>query len=591
MKIGFRAKVLLSISAISILSSVIISAVYFNRSAQMVEQNYIRSLWNTLSVSMETFEGTAQDSYNVAVRLSNDKVLIDMITQYAEHKGGVNQALDINAYLKQFQPDGGMIDSIYIYMPERKQVITSIEYHALQEIFLPENYPWFQLNENGLGGTGLSPAVIVDRISRAPKYVITYSRDIYNPEGTQRIATLAVNLDERQLSYQLLNNERVGENRYYLVDSSGIIASGVSVSQLGKNLISQLQLAPSGNQSWEERTQTIDVIDDLLVASVRSSMTGYRIVCVAKRSELVNNLQQQQGFVITLLILTLLVMLMLASMMSKWMYKPVKLLKDTMEKVSNGDLAARTPVTGNDEIAILGKGFNETIARIENLIGELVSERIHKKEAELEALQYQITPHFMYNTLNSIKYAAVLQGAERLSEQLGAFIELLQASINRRGAFLTVNEELRMVENYVKLQRFRYMSSFEVLYDVQDEVRELYVPRLLIQPLLENAILHGGNLEGTNSQIGISAALEGGQLIFSIFDNGNGMSEEQIQELMRIEPLKKGRFSGIGVANIQERLRLYYGERASLDYSSGQGAGTCARICMPASSDPDEFAI
>lgn len=592
MKIGFRAKVLLAISVISILTSVLISVVYFNRSVQMVEQNYVRSLWNTLSVSMETYESTAQDSYNIAVRLANDEKLSEMLAEYGRSKGNIDEALGITAYLKQFQPDGGMLDSIYIYLPEQKQVITSIEYHGLQEIFLTENYPWLNLYKNDSEGTALSPAVIVDRVSRAPKHVLTYSRNVYNREGTERIAIVAVNLDERKLSYQLLSNsERLGENRYYLIDPTGVIASGVGVSQIGSNIFDQLGVDTIDITAWNERPQTVDVAGDLLVASVRSSLTGYRIVCVANRSELVNSLKKQQGFVLTLLTLTLFAMLMLASAMSKWMYKPVRLLKDAMERVSSGDLSARTPVIGGDEIAVLGKGFNETIDRVESLISELVNERLHKKEAELEALQYQITPHFMYNTLNSIKYAAVLQGADRLGEQLGAFIELLQASISRKGAFLTVQEEFRMVDNYVKLQQFRYMCSFEVVYTVQDEVKEMYVPRLLLQPLVENAILHGGSGEGMNNLIELSAAVEAELLVFSISDNGNGMTEEQVQALMRNAPSARGHFSGIGVANIRDRLRLYYGDRAELSFSSSPGEGTCARIQLPISFDADEYAI
>ncbi|MEL7657643.1 MAG: histidine kinase, partial [Bacillota bacterium] len=245
-------------------------------------------------------------------------------------------------------------------------------------------------------------------------------------------------------------------------------------------------------------------------------------------------------------------------------------------------------------IGILSEGFNETVSHVEALIGELVNERMQKKEAELEALQYQITPHFMYNTLNSIKYAAILQKSDRIAEQLGAFIELLQVSINRQGAFLTVKEELRMVKNYVMLQQFRYMDSFDVKYYVDSETEDLYVPRLILQPLVENAILHGINHEKGSCFIEVSVTISNEKLELAVSDNGEGMSEEQVTELMSSNAGKltsKGHFSGIGIPNIRDRLHLYYGEQGTLCYYSAVGIGTNAVITLPVSTDIAEYEI
>lgn len=196
----------------------------------------------------------------------------------------------------------------------------------------------------------------------------------------------------------------------------------------------------------------------------------------------------------------------------------------------------------------------------------------------------------MYNTLNSIKYAAILQGNQAVGDQLTAFIELLQASIRRSGAFIAVRDETRMVQNYVKLQQFRYADSFTVAYDLSPEAENCCVPRLILQPLVENAILHGQKQSGEPCRITVSTALVTGTLVLSVQDAGDGMTREQIGLLMQGQKAGKGGFSGIGIPNIIERLRLYYGDAAALQYTSSEH-GTKAVILLPATTDPEAYII
>lgn len=583
MRMGFRMKVLLAISAITLLASIAISISFYNRSAQTVNRSYSYSLRNTLSVFVQAFDDTMRNAYDTSVQLACSDALKAKIDRYLIQDGSVDDALEITNYLKQYQRDSGAIDSIYIYLREKKQVITSTEYHAVQEIFYAQNYPWLKLLEENPEGTRLAPAIINDKISRAPRYVLTFYRPMQDKEGNE-IGAVAVNVNERYLFYQLLNTrEQEGSANYFLVDGNSIIGSAASTSLIGRSF--------ENGADWE----------DQLVVSESSPMTGYQIVCVSNKGEILRSLKEQQFFIIAALIITVILVLVLASRISTLLYRPVKELRKAMEKVSGGDLSARAPVLAKDEIGYLSEGFNETVSHVEALIGELVNERMHKKEAELEALQYQITPHFMYNTLNSIKYAAILQKSDRIAEQLGAFIELLQASISRKGAFLTVEEELRMVRNYVMLQQFRYMDSFLVEYDVDPALQQFYVPRLILQPLVENAILHGINHETGNCmiQISVKAVKDGGteepgerKLELAVADNGGGMTADQIEELMTQKSGKRGgHFSGIGVSNIRDRLRLYYGEKGMLRYSSSLGKGTCAIITLPVSGDPAAYKI
>ena len=182
----------------------------------------------------------------------------------------------------------------------------------------------------------------------------------------------------------------------------------------------------------------------------------------------------------------------------------------TVEKVGEGDLSLRTEVTTADEIGTLGKEFNHMLDYIEALIAQVIEEEQQKKDAELEALQYQITPHFMYNTLNSIKFAAFLKGEKELAGLIGDFVELLQASINKKGSFLSVADEIHILKNYIHLQDFRYQGSFRVKYEISEEAYRCYIPRLILQPLVENALLHGIDIKRQTGKIWISGNVSEG---------------------------------------------------------------------------------
>lgn len=591
MRIGFRTKVLLAISAITLLASVAISVSFYNRSAQTVGQNYVYSLRDTLSVFVQSYEDMMRNTYDLSVQLANSEELNNLVEAYLNQNQNVENASEITNYLKQYQPDGGYIDSIYLYLKDKKQVITSTEYHSVQEVFYEDNYPWLKTLNEEPRGTRLRPLIFQDKINRAPKYVLTYYRPVVSHDG-KVLGAIAININERYLFYQLLNtaeNER--QSRFYLVDGDGMIGSAGNTEMIGQNIS---RITGVENIFDYDPLAITNQTKDQIIVAVRSPMTGYGIVCISSRSQLLQNLKEQQTFISVALIVTLILVLLLAGRISTWLYRPVRELRDAMEKVSAGDLSARAPVWDKDEIGVLSEGFNETVSHVESLIGELVNERMQKKEAELEALQYQITPHFMYNTLNSIKYAAILQKSDRIAEQLGAFIELLQASVNRKGAFLQVKEELRMVKNYVMLQQFRYMDSFEVKYLMDLQAEELYVPRLILQPLVENAILHGIDHEKGNCIVEIHVECSNNHLTLKVSDNGEGMTEEQVDELMSSnsgKPTQRGHFSGIGIPNIRERLRLYYGEQGTLSYFSTLGSGTSAVITLPICTDPAEYEI
>ena len=194
----------------------------------------------------------------------------------------------------------------------------------------------------------------------------------------------------------------------------------------------------------------------------------------------------------------------------------------------------------------------------------------------------------MYNTLNTIKFAAILQGNEEIGSLLGSFIALLEASISKKGAFLPLSEEIHLVEDYASLQQYRYMDSFTVECSVSPEAAGCTVPRLLLQPLVENAILHGILPRRTGNRITIDATVENRMLHILVSDNGKGMREDECRALLENDPDDNRRFTGIGMRNVRERLRLYYGDEATFSIHTAPGEGTCIMLSLPAIPEDKE---
>ncbi len=309
-----------------------------------------------------------------------------------------------------------------------------------------------------------------------------------------------------------------------------------------------------------------------------------------EKKEVLADLREMRFYLAAILLAVLGSAAVLMVLITKAMYQPLRRLTETMSLVSGGELERRVEVTTKDEIGILSAEFNDMLGHIESLIGQLVQEEMLKKDAELEALQYQITPHFMYNTLNSVKYAALLKGEAEIGGLLEDFIELLQASINKKGKFVTVAEEIHFVKNYMNLQRMRYEEEIETDYQIQQEALPCFLPRLMLQPLVENAILHGLDLRAGRNRIVIGGNVDKGQLQLWVQDNGRGMTKEQMEELLQQKQKKARGLSGIGVANVKERLRLYYGSAGRVVCESSE-AGTKICLCLPAYREQDRYAL
>ena len=258
-------------------------------------------------------------------------------------------------------------------------------------------------------------------------------------------------------------------------------------------------------------------------------------------------------------------------------------LSGAMDLVSSGNLEAAVPPLGSDELGRMGRTFNHMVARIQQLLAQVRLQENQKRETELDFLQAQINPHFLSNTLNTVVWMANMQRAGNISKLTGSLITLLHSTMRRGRDFIALSEELEHIKSYVEIEQCCAFDNFELLLDTPPDTLPLYVPRFILQPIVENALIHAfPELEDRAGEITVSARVEEGKLLLRIRDNGVGMTAEQISTTLQTEkPRDQKAFSSIGIKNVNDRIRLFFGEGYGLSFQSEVGAYTQAVITLP----------
>lgn len=262
--------------------------------------------------------------------------------------------------------------------------------------------------------------------------------------------------------------------------------------------------------------------------------------------------------------------------------RPLLALRKLMKRAESGDLKAYWTMATTGEIGQLGDSYNQMLNRIEDLIKQVKAEEALKKEKEIEALHYQLNPHFLYNTLNTIKWVAKIHQTPQIADAVSALVRLLQASLGKKGDFLPLGEELMLVRDYMAIQAFRYGDGIELVTDMEPVTAMCLVPRLILQPLVENAIIHGLHEKEGDRKIVIRSRLDRDMLVIQVEDNGIGMKDMPADgqpDALRLDAME--RMSGIGLRHIREKLRLYYGPDYPMRIFSKPGEGTRIRLSLP----------
>ena len=326
------------------------------------------------------------------------------------------------------------------------------------------------------------------------------------------------------------------------------------------------------------------------VSFVTNGTTGWKLVMYEEEKGAVWT--ANRIFVMILLVAAVYVLLavIMSVYNSRYISRPVQKLKADMKNVYRGDLTVRTPVETNDEFGQLSLQFNQMIGRIEELIVRLEQEEEEKRGLEMQALQAQINPHFLYNTLASIRFLVEMDMGEQADESLLALAKLLRRTYSDKREYIPVAEEMESLKNYLVLMENRYQDTFVWSIEVSDEVKDWLIPKISVQPLVENAIAHGFCQKEDTGHILIAAGAEEDDLLVRVEDDGIGGDLEYIHGVLdgREETRTNEQFSGIGIRNVQKRLQIIYGEEYGISAEHTPGGGMCFAIRIPCRKEKEK---
>ena len=411
-------------------------------------------------------------------------------------------------------------------------------------------------------------------------WVVSLSRtvELTNNGGTMQ-GVLLVDMNYSSIK-QLLEkvNQDVSKEYVYLMDRNGEIIYHPKQNLIRTGLLGEDNQDVSG---YEDGTTREHFEKENRMVTVKTiSYTGWKLVGVVPMETFSMGLEETRYLMILLVALALLATMILNQLVSARIAKPLKKLNDSVKEWEAGNLEPDIYVGGSLEVAHLGKTLQSTVAQIRQLMKDIVTEQEEKRKSELDALQSQINPHFLYNTLDSIVWMIT---GERYREavfmitQLGS---LFRVSLSRGKTIISIEDEIRHAQNYI--QKIRYKNAYQVEFQVEPEVQQCCTVKLVLQPLLENAIYYGMEYMDGEGEILVKGYEKDGDIYLEVQDNGLGMPEEEAAKLLTESSRERKRGSGVGLINVDSRIRLRFGKEYGLLIESHPDEGMKVTIHIPA---------
>ena len=316
-----------------------------------------------------------------------------------------------------------------------------------------------------------------------------------------------------------------------------------------------------------------------------SSETGLTVVGMIPTSFLQKTARELEKTTVMLIGISILLCILLANIMARGITRPIEKTSNAMKKFAKGDFSVRLPEGRADEIGAMNLVFNQTIEKVEKLLKQIVEMEMVNKDIEFQALQAQINPHFLYNVLDTINWMARKKGEENICRMVTAISNLMRASISNKRSMVRVKEELKYIEDYLFIQETRYGDKFTSYIEVDEELNELEIPKMVIQTLVENAVVHGVENATWDCFLYISGEIQDDMAVFKVKDDGVGISAEKLEALLKMEeePEHKAErtHTNLGIYAVQKRLEYVYHGKAKMTITSEKEKGTLVVLEIP----------
>lgn len=441
---------------------------------------------------------------------------------------------------------------------------------------------WYQSAISSGRNSVVTSSHVQHIIKNERPWVITLSRSIEDGIGDSgEKGVVFIDLNYSAIS-ELCDQNSIGEKSYiYILNQDGTIVYHPQQQQLYNELQTEnIDLVLDADAEGEPVISGSGN-DSKVYTFAKSEKTGWTVVGCMNMNELTRSSRQGQFIYVMTAIILIIIALLFSNHISRAISQPIQKLRDSMAKVQEGDFSATVmEAPEQNEIGSLTRSFNVMIRRIEELMEQNRIEQEQKRKSELKALQSQINPHFLYNTLDSIIWMAEGKKNEEVVLMTSSLAKFLRQSISNEDQQVSIGQEVEYARSYLTIQKMRYKNKLEYEIYLEASIKSCQIVKLVLQPIIENAIYHGIKYKKGMGMLTVRGYEKNDCVVLEVADNGVGMDEETLEHIFERHKVNY-RSNGVGVYNVQQRLKLYYGNDYGITYQSKKGVGTKAVITIP----------
>ena len=420
-------------------------------------------------------------------------------------------------------------------------------------------------------------------------WVISMSRAVeITIGGSTEQAVLLIEMAYQGIE-EVLDEVTLGNGGYiYLMDSKGEIIWHPKFELIASGRVKENNLVAAGYDDGSREEVFNGTRQTVVTKTV--GYTGWKLVGVIKGTGISLNMLKTRLFIVFVILLIIFIVILINSYISFRVTNPIRELEKSVKELEEGNLDADIYMGGSYEVQHLGKSVQDMKFRMKGLMQDIVNEHEEKRKSEFDSLQAQINPHFLYNTLDIIVWQIENEKQSEAVHTVTALARFFRLSLGKGKNIVTVKDEIDHVKNYLMIQHMRFKNKFDYEFDIAEDVLELPSLKLMLQPLVENAIYHGMEFMDGDGLITLKAWREEDELYLSVADNGLGMTEDKVEMILTGKSSSgNGRGSGIGVKNVNERIKLYFGEAYGITIDSEPDEGTTVIIHLPAKDEKESL--
>ncbi|MDU1278171.1 MULTISPECIES: sensor histidine kinase [Clostridium] len=576
--LNIRTSILMSYSILIITTLLVISFISIRYTENTVKNN-------SVDYTTKIIKQINNDIDSYIISMDNISTLVSKNSEVQEYLFDTEENINYQFYnqkilelfetVRETRED---ICNIAIISKDDKYIINDGK-DELSEYISIKDVSWYKSAVLKNGDTFVSSSHVQNVIKDSYKWVITLCRTLINPNTNEQEGVFFIDLNYNAIS-DLCEKNALGKRGYvFIIDENGNIIYHPKQQLIYSGLLTEnIEKIISSDKNYF----VTDLRGDSCVYTFsKSEKTGWTVVGVSYMDELIENNNEMILVYIVVISIILGLAILISMIISKEITMPLKILKNYMKEVEKGNFeAVNIEVTGENEIGSLSNSFNIMISEIKKLMEQNINEQKQKRKSEIKALQAQINPHFLYNTLDSIIWMAECNRTNEVVIMTSSLAKLLRESISNEEEITTIEREINYVKSYLTIQKMRYKDKLEFKIDIEKSIYNVTIIKLILQPIVENAIYHGIKYKEGKNLISIEGYNLGNEVEILIKDTGIGMEKYQIENILT--PNKRSKKSnGVGIYNVQMRLQLTYGKEYGLFYESIKSEGTTVKIRIP----------